>query len=121
MTAYTIYSGRWITNLKQRERINRETLAVMEKGYGLTPISEFRGAVYFTDGRCRLWAVSDNGGELNVGLVNHDETMRSVAYTAWRLPLDGGTMAYRIAMVVQDWPINYDLRAEDMYEVLVAA
>lgn len=56
------------------------------------------------------WLLTDNGGEVNVERVNCPETMRSVPMTAWREQLDAATIAYRIACVMQDTPIDYDLR-----------
>ena len=60
------------------------------------------------------WYLCDNGGELNVGPVNLDERMRSIAYTGRGGLLDAGTVAYRIAAVLGGAEIDYDLRRPEL-------
>lgn len=56
------------------------------------------------------WLLTDNGGEVNVERVNCPETMRSVPLTWFGKQLDAATIAYRIACVMLDAPIDYELR-----------
>lgn len=59
------------------------------------------------------WLLTDNGGEVNVERVNCPETMQSVSLMWFGMPLDAATIAYRIACVMREDPIDYDLRLGD--------
>ncbi len=57
-----------------------------------------------------IFALSDNGGEINVEPINHHDRYRAVPYTSNRAFLTAETMAWRIwyAMTNQeiDWNVN---------------
>lgn len=55
----------------------------------------------------RIWMIGDNGGELNVELVNHPEGMVSVAYAHGRRAANPFTVAMRIWDVVNGRPVDY--------------
>ena len=65
-----------------------------------------------------VFYLCDNGGEVNVGPVNKDDDMRSVAYTRWSCMLDGATLAYRIRCVLDGDEIDYKRDASDMIPIL---
>ena len=96
-----------------RARLSAQVLAVLRSEFNIHVVGHLHGQPlvrldafphYYTP-----WCLCDNGGELNVGPVNRDEEMRSVPYTAWSTLLDAGTIAYRIAAVLRDEVIDYDL------------
>ena len=98
---------------EQRTRLSAQVLAVLRAEFKIDVIGRLHDQPlvrldahphYFTS-----WYLCDNGGELNVGPVNRDEEMRSVGYSAWGTLLDAGTIAYRIAAVLRDEVIDYDL------------
>lgn len=64
-------------------------------------------------GRYRLWAIADNGGELNVEVVNDPASLRSVAYTVWQRPVNAATLAYRVHAAMRSLPIDYELLWDD--------
>ncbi|HEX8213800.1 MAG TPA: hypothetical protein VF584_26775 [Longimicrobium sp.] len=99
---------------EQRTRLSAEVLAVLRAEFKIDVIGHLHGQPlvrldahphYYTS-----WYLGDNGGELNVGPINRDEEMRSVPYFAWSTLLDAGTIAYRVAAVIRDEVIDYDLR-----------
>lgn len=68
--------------------------------------------------------ITDNGGELNVGWVNRDDTMESIASTWHGTPLNAETMHYRIRCHLDGEPIDYDRRCEEidcLFEVQITA
>ena len=89
--------------------------------FGLTVAGSLCGMTLVRDKARILWTICDNGGELNVERVNAPETMRSVAYTSWRVMLDGATMAYRVRCVVDGDEIEYDRSFAEDVDVLRAA
>lgn len=87
--------------------------------FGLRVAGEMGGSILVTDSKSNhytVWALCDNGGEINVWKVNHWETMRSVATShsvaGFRNP-DAGTACYRIRCVVDGTAIDYDRRMPD--------
>lgn len=103
---------------EQRTRLSAQVLAVLRGEFKIEVVGRLHAEFlvrqdthphYYTS-----WYLCDNGGELNVGPVNRDEEMRSVPYFAWSTLLDAGTIAYRVAAVIRDEVIDYDLRRPEL-------
>jgi hypothetical protein len=99
-----------------RARLSSEVLAALRTEFNIKVVGRLNDTPlvildtfphYWT-----TWYVGDNGGELNVGPVNGDDAndMRSIPYLAWGVLLDAWTIAYRIAAVIRDEVIDYDVR-----------
>lgn len=117
--AFTLFTSTQAgESAEQRTRLSAQVLAVLRAEFTIDVIGRLHGQPlvrlnahphYYTS-----WYLCDNGGELNVGPVNRDEEMRSVAYFAWSTLLDAGTIAYRVAAVIRDEVIDYDLRRPEL-------
>jgi hypothetical protein len=57
-----------------------------------------------------VWQICDNGGELNIMRVNDYESLRSIPFTCFRIPLDVFTMAYRLRCAVAGEQIDWEWR-----------
>jgi hypothetical protein len=66
----------------------------------------------FYEWRYRLYSISDNGGELNVQLVNVWPRPVSIAYTAHGCAVSPATLFNRIVQVLHEQPIDYAQCAE---------
>ncbi|RTL23236.1 MAG: hypothetical protein EKK55_13525 [Rhodocyclaceae bacterium] len=64
------------------------------------------------------FAVSDNGGEVNIRRINGAELTRSEPYTAWSMMLDGATVAYRVRRAMDGEPVDYDVDLKGELEAL---
>lgn len=102
----------------QRAELSDLVLAILHRAFNIRVVGTLHAQPlvhldvhphYYT-----TWWICDNGGELNVRPVNRDEDMRSIPYTAWTSLLDPGTIAYRIAAVLSDAAIDYDLRRPEL-------
>lgn len=94
-----------------RHKLLADTLKCLHFGWKISKIGEANGAVIVCGGypNTDWYYICDNGGEFNVGRVNHDSEMRSVPYTSngYHNLLDGGTMAYRVSAVMREEEIDY--------------
>jgi hypothetical protein len=61
----------------------------------------------------RYWSLSDNGGEVNVELINSDKRTISVPSTSCRFYVTAETIAYRIMCAITDRAIIWDLKVEE--------
>lgn len=84
--------------------------------FGLRVAGEMGGSILVTDSKSNhntVWALCDNGGEINVWKINHWETVRSVptdhSMSGFQNP-DAGTACYRVRCVVDGTEIDYDHR-----------
>ena len=65
-----------------------------------------------------FWMITDNGGEINVERVNCPDTLQSIPSDWFGIPLDAGTMAYRVACVMDGTKIDYHTRMDDCLDIL---
>ena len=68
-----------------------------------------------------LWCLADNGGELLVWRPNTQVLPANVPTYRWHLPLDAGTLTYRVLCVLRGEPWETDVRAPELLDVLEAA
>ena len=100
---------------QDRAKMIADTIACLKYGWKIEKIGEAGGSMILCGPfpiHMRWYYFCDNGGEFNVGLINDHDAMRPVPYTNHHLMLDGGTMAYRIAMVLHGEAIDYSWRGE---------
>jgi len=64
----------------------------------------------------KWFTVSDNGGELNVNLINSDDITRSVAYST-SPSTSVETMAYRVSQAAYSKNVDYALKLDEVLEV----
>jgi hypothetical protein len=119
--AFTLFTSTQAgASAEQRTRLSAQVLAVLRAEFKIDVIGHLHGQpLVRLDAHphyYRSWYLCDNGGELNVGPVNRDEEMRSVPYFAWSTLLDAGTIAYRVAAVIRDEVIDYDLRRPELVQ-----
>lgn len=61
------------------------------------------------------WFLNDNGGEINLGKINYEDSP-SVPTTDFRGPLTVETVAYRIAMTIMGRPVDYDFKLDHEHD-----
>lgn len=108
-----------------RAKMIADTVACLKYGWNVRKIGEAGGSIILCDESRheRLvptydWIyLCDNGGEFNVGRINHGAPV-SVAYTgsSYFDLLDGGTMAYRMFCAIRGEEIDYEWRGIDIIE-----
>lgn len=120
MSTPTLYTSTQIESGEQRAQLTRDVVNVLRHCYDLKILGNLSGAFgvpgtlyvqtgYQDDGRgYAMWSITDNGGEFNVALVNHHETMRSMPYKDRFGIVDAGTVAYRIAMVIKGEEVDFN-------------
>jgi hypothetical protein len=59
-----------------------------------------------------FWILTDNGGEINVELLNSTQMVKSVPSTSDKFYVTSETIAYRIMCAITDQPIDWNLRIE---------
>ncbi len=95
---------------------------VLDQGYRIRPHGSLRGSTLVIWESVphwnTLWMITDNGGELVVEKVNVPGSARDIPTTAHRIPLDGGTLAYRVAMVIQGELLDYRIDLADLADTL---
>lgn len=124
-TAPALYTSTQIESDEKRAQLSRDVLSILAKAYDFRVLGAFvdGGAVYIRtgfEGGYAMWSIADNGGEFNVEKVNSGEIV-SIPYFAFRLAVDAGTVAYRIACVVKDEPIDWSAEWSDLVEDFGAA
>lgn len=122
-----LYTSTQVEPAARRDQLSRDVISILRVAYEMSVwgcFPERDGAVYVQagfEGGYDLWVVADNGGEFTVAKVNlESETQRDVPYVERGVPVDAGTVAYRIAMVVKGEPIEWDLRCPELVGMFTA-
>jgi hypothetical protein len=107
----------------QRERVFSELVRCFW-AFNVAIVGQMRGALLIQNANWPygdVWAIGDNGGELNMERINSGQDSLDVPYLWWSMPLDGGTVAHRVRCVLDGKPIDYDYKVDkDMLEILLA-
>jgi hypothetical protein len=92
-----------------------DVLQCLDKFYGIKFKCKINGGnLVAHKPRCqeRFWILSDNGGEINVELLNSTQIVKSVPSTSNEFYVTAETIAYRIMCAITNQAIDWNLRLE---------
>jgi len=108
---------------QDNKEATRRCMLALKKYYGVESEAEISGGFYvqlpFFNKATRspsqrgewnsyeIFTITDNGGEINVEPVNHQERMRSIPYTSQFFRLTAETIAYRLFCAMSNQEIDY--------------
>lgn len=98
----------WANNNAEATARTMNTLSVF---YGIKRVGEIHGAIavmWTAPGHYKVWTLSDNGGEINVEMINQPDTLISIPYTRNGFGVTAETMAYRICCAIRGEPIDWN-------------
>jgi len=107
----------WASN---NEQATQRTIRTLREFWNVEEVGVWSGMRLFKLPQCtrwvkgkwkwisyEIWYICDNGGELNVGPVNHNERMVSIPYASTQAELTAETMAERIWRAMTGREIDY--------------
>ncbi len=101
-----------------RQKLFADMIACF-KAYNIRVLGEMNDAILVANKDWpygEIWSICDNGGELNIEVINKSDSIQSVAYSHNTCYTDGATLAYWIRVVMDGEAINYNLTWEHLLE-----
>ncbi|MGG4499078.1 hypothetical protein [Brevibacillus reuszeri] len=92
------------TILEYLHQFSYRVIGIDSSVYLMTPFNALKGY----DGRVVMF-LNDNGGEINLGIVNAHKDFPSVPYTRFGQVISPETIVYRIMQTLSNDPIDYEL------------
>ena len=93
------------------EELTAELLALL-KEQGMPTVGNIGKRTVILLWNNAYWALTDNGGELNIEMLNFSRTFRSIPYTSTEFTVNTTTMLYRIITAMIGLSIDYTLRID---------
>ncbi len=109
-----------------REQFMKDTLECLKGGWHIEQLGVVREAPVVADcwpHKAAYYSICDNGGEFHVHELNSSNPGESVPYdVSSGLPVDAGTMAYRIALTMRGEKIEWGVRfSQEEISIMKAA